>query len=165
MALESNTEQDFLGHIYMELGLGNHVAGQFFTPYDICKLMSRITISDDIDKEVNKKGYVSICDTACGAGATLISAANLAREILKKSGKNFQNYILFVGQDIDVTVGLMCYLQISLLGCSGYVKIGNSLTDPIKPDDDINKYWFTPMYFSDRWKMLKLINKTNILLS
>ena len=29
--------------------------------------------------------------------------------------------MLFVAQDIDLTVGLMCYIQLSFLGCAGYV--------------------------------------------
>ena len=36
MALEDNSEQDFLGELYMCLGLGSHHAGQFFTPYHLC---------------------------------------------------------------------------------------------------------------------------------
>lgn len=31
-ALELNPDQDFLGELYMELNLGNHWKGQFFTP-------------------------------------------------------------------------------------------------------------------------------------
>ena len=37
MALENEPEQDFLGKMYMNLNLGNHWKGQFFTPYNICK--------------------------------------------------------------------------------------------------------------------------------
>ena len=72
-------------------------------------------------------------------------------------------YILFTGQDIDETVGLMCYLQLSLLGCAGYVKIANTLTDPMRKNDDINKYWYTPMYFSDVWRIRRALHKANIL--
>lgn len=42
-ALEQNPEQDFLGELYMELNLGNHWKGQFFTPYHICDFMAQIT--------------------------------------------------------------------------------------------------------------------------
>ena len=34
-SLEENPEQDFLGRLFMELGLNNHWKGQFFTPYNI----------------------------------------------------------------------------------------------------------------------------------
>ena len=36
-------EQDFLGEMFMALGLGNHWAGQYFTPYNVASMMSRIT--------------------------------------------------------------------------------------------------------------------------
>lgn len=43
-ALEQNPEQDFLGSAYMELELGNDHAGQFFTPYDVCRLMAEVSV-------------------------------------------------------------------------------------------------------------------------
>lgn len=49
-----------------------------------------------------------------------------------------------------------------LLGLAGFIKIGNSITDPISTDDSSEKYWYTPMYFSDVWstrRMLRQINK------
>ena len=164
MAMEKNPEQDFLGMMFMELGLNSHYKGQFFTPYNVCQLMSEITLTG-MEKEINNHGYYSINDPACGAGATLIASANVSREILKKSGRNFQNHVLFIGQDIDETVGLMCYLQLSLLGCAGYVKIGDTFSDPMRNGDDIKKYWFTPMYFSDIWRLRRMYQKVNDILN
>ena len=157
MALELNPNQDFLGSIFMALGLGNKNSGQFFTPYHICELMAEITM-DGIAERVKKDGYVSINDCCCGAGATLIAASNVARRKLYKENLNFQNHICIVGQDIDQMVGLMCYIQISLLGMAGYVKIGNALTEPIEEDDDKTNHWYTPMYFSDVWAMRRFIH-------
>lgn len=164
MALEHNPEQDFLGKIFMELGLNSHYNGQFFTPYNVCQLMSEITLNG-LEEDIDQKEFYSINDPACGAGATLIAAANVSRKILSKAGKNFQNHVLFTGQDIDKTVGLMCYLQLSLLGCAGYVKIGNTLTDPMRDGDDMKKYWFTPMYFSDIWRIRRALGKAGILIN
>lgn len=39
-AFDADREQDFLGSAYMELELGNHWIGQFFTPYDLCRCMA-----------------------------------------------------------------------------------------------------------------------------
>lgn len=80
----------------------------------------------------------------------------------KADGKehlNFQNHVLVSAQDIDELVALMCYLQISLLGVAGYVKVGNSLTEPITSDDTLENYWFTPMYFSDIWETRRTIQR------
>lgn len=84
MALEENPEQDFLGGIFMELGLGDGKNGQFFTPYHICDLMAKITV-DDVSKEIEEKGYVTIHDPCCGAGATLIAGVHEVRRQLEKN--------------------------------------------------------------------------------
>lgn len=150
IALDNDPDQDFLGTTYTQLGLNNGNLAQIFTPYDVCKLMSRISLSNLLD-EIKLKGYATICDPACGAGATLISAANEAKELLKKEHLNFQNHILMAGQDIDETAGLMCYIQLSLMGLAGFVKIGDSLSNPISRNDKLDNYWFTPMYYSKIW--------------
>lgn len=158
-ALEQNPEQDFLGELYMKLNLGNHWKGQFFTPYHICDFMAQIT-ERDIEEEIEKKGFISICDPACGAGATLIAAANNA----KKAKHNFQNHILFVGQDIDRTAGMMCYIQMSLLGCAGYICIGNTLTNPIEghvlfpQEKEGQEFWYMPMFRMDVWSLRRMFH-------
>ena len=156
LALDENPEQDFLGSLFMSLDLGNDRNGQFFTPYHICELMSEITINDPI-KEIKENGYISINDCCCGAGATLIAGVHTIKRKLESVNLNYQNHVLVVAQDIDETVGLMCYIQLSLLGVAGCVKIGNTLTDPISSNDSKENYWYTPMYFSHVWTMRRLI--------
>lgn len=156
MALDANPEQDFLGKMFMDLGLGNSSVGQFFTPYSVCQLMADVVTSDldsNLQDKLEKQGYISLADECCGAGATLIAAINTIKRKMEKAtpSMNFQRHLLVVGQDIDETVALMCYIQISLLGVAGYIKVGNSITDPMTTDDDKSKYWYTPMYFSDIW--------------
>lgn len=155
MALEDNPEQDFLGSIYMSLNLGNQHNGQFFTPYHVCELMAEVTMQDSVLK-IEKGGYITINDPCCGAGATLIAGVHAAKKRLEKAGYNYQNHILVVAQDIDMTVALMCYIQLSLLGVAGCVKVGNSLTDPITANDSKENYWYTPMYFFPTWSMRRL---------
>lgn len=155
MALEENPEQDFLGAIYMELGLGNKGKAQIFTPYSVCDLLAQI-VGGDVAKAVEAEGYIAINDPCCGSGATLIAGIHQARRELDQVGLNWQNHVLIVAQDIDQTVALMCYIQISLLGAAAYVKIGNSLTEPITTGDSKENYWFTPMYFSQTWVMRRI---------
>lgn len=152
-ALEENPDQDFLGSAYMELEMGNSQAGQFFTPYSLCAMMARLN-NEDMAEQIKAKGYITVNDCACGAGATLVAAANSAREACEKMDppRNWQNHVLIVAQDIDFIVGMMCYIQLSLIGAAGFVKIGNSLTDPMCEGDDKKNYWFTPMYYSPVWR-------------
>lgn len=152
-AYDVGGHRDFLGEIYMELGLGNDRNGQFFTPYDVCRMMAKISI-DTAPQEIERNGYISINDCACGAGATLIAAADI---LLNDQKINYQQAALFVAQDIDETTALMCYIQLSLFGCAGYVHVGDTLTDPMTGHvlfgDGGENTWYTPMYFSEVWEM------------
>lgn len=158
MGMEENPDCDFLGELYMNLELGNKHAGQFFTPYSVCQLMAECSIDDDyLKKQLEKDGWISVNDCACGAGATLVAAANHFRKI----GINYQTQAMFVAQDVDMTVGLMCYIQLSLLGCAGYVVIGNTLTEPqtgkVLFGEESSRCWFTPMYFHPVWDTRRAI--------
>lgn len=157
-ALDENPEQDFLGKMFMQLGLGNENNGQFFTPYSVSRVIAELTLNE-IPEDVKQKGYSSICDPCCGSGTMLIAAANNAKNLLSKNGYNFQNHVLFVGQDIDQTVALMAYIQLSLLGVAGYIKVGNTLTEPMGTNDTFENYWFTPMYYSEIWETRRLIQR------
>ncbi len=149
-ALEENPFQDFLGDMYMELCMGNDHTGQFFTPYHLCRLMAEIAMEKDL-KEI--EDYVTVNEPACGAGANLIAIA----EAMHKRGINYQRKALFVAQDLDQTVALMCYIQLSLIGCAGYVHVGDTLCSPDTADplfgDGTSKTWMTPMFFSDEWNI------------
>ena len=155
MALEANPEQDFLGSMYMELDLGSKRLQQIFPPYHICQFMAAITV-ENVAEQVNEHGYISINDPCCGGGATLIAGVNEARKQLEKADLNYQNHVLVVAQDIDECVALMCYIQLSLLGVAGYVKVGDSLTEPMTTGDKLDHYWFMPMYFSNIWTMRRV---------
>lgn len=163
VALDKNPEQDFLGEVYMRLKLGSDALKQIFTPYHICQFMASATMNGLVE-QVEKKGYVTINDDCCGGGATLIAAANEARKELAKVHLNFQNHVLFYAQDIEETVALMCYIQLSLLGVAGVVKVGNSLTNPMKNGDSLETYWFTPIYFHEIWRTRRLIADLNDIL-
>ena len=164
---EESTDQDFLGELYMALELGNDHAGQFFTPYCVCKAMAKIT-SPNIADEISKRGWIGVNDPACGAGATLVAFANECRD----QGVNYQTSVLFVAQDIDYTVGCMCYLQLSLMGCAGYVIIDNSITNPstsydkhgLLPSNNPSTIWYTPFYFRDMWHWRRVAAQMDLVL-
>lgn len=155
-ALEKNPDQDFLGSIFIELGLANKHNGQYFTPYDVAKAKAEITLGD-VEDTLAKSGAVTIHDSCCGSGALLIASINVARKKLSCSGINFQNVVFVSAQDIDPTVAAMCYIQLSLHGVAGHVKVGNALVEPVATTDYFENYWFTPMYFSDVWRTRRTI--------
>ena len=57
--------------------LGNDHAGQFFTPYDVCRCMAEITFDPKLHPDM--EGFISVSDPACGAGATLLAFLKLSR--------------------------------------------------------------------------------------
>lgn len=150
LAMEDNPEQDFLGSFYHYLELHQEQKGQFFTPYNISRFMAEVLFEkNDARRKLEQNNYISVSDPACGAGAMLIAFANAA----KRSGINYQKQVLFVAQDIDHTAAIMCYIQLSLLGCPAVVIIGDTLTKPMfHPDNDV---WYTLFYHLNRWKFSK----------
>lgn len=164
MALDENPEQDFLGNIFMNLDLGDDRKAQIFTPYNVCSMMAAMIMGDDAVSIVKKKGCLTIHDPCCGAGTTLIAGIHEAKRQLEKENYNFQNHVFVVGQDIDFTVALMSYIQISLLGVAGFIKVGNSLTEPISTSDTKENYWITPMSFSNVWITRHIVKEMELLL-
>ena len=164
--LEQNPDQDFLGELFMGLGLSNEHNGQFFTPYNVCRMMAQIT-GTDLRTRINDRGWISVNDCACGAGALLVAFANECR----RQDVNYQTTILFTAQDIDFIVGCMCYIQLSLLGCPGYVVIGDSITNPstsldrhgLIPKHDSN-IWYTPFFFRQEWHLRRMLAQFEFLL-
>ena len=151
---------DFLGELYMGLELGNKYGGQFFTPYGLCQAMARMEITQEVlDAEMARQGYISINDCACGAGATLVAAANE----LRRMGFDYQRNTLFVAQDIDSTTALMCYIQLSQLGCAGYVVVGDTLAAPqtghVLFGEASSRCWYTPMFYHEAWTVRRSIAK------
>lgn len=156
LALEDNPAQDFLGSLYHNLELHQEQKGQFFTPYHISEFMSELQSSEkDTNEIIQKNGYISVCDPACGAGAMLIAFANVA----KKHNINYQTQVLFVAQDIDHTAAMMCYIQLSLLGCPAIIAIGNSITEPFPhPNNDV---WYTLFYYLNRQRFTSEVAEEN----
>lgn len=165
IGMEKNPDQDFLGEMYMALEMGNQHAGQFFTPYSVCKAMAKMN-EPNVAGHIEQKHWISVNDCACGAGALLVAFANECAA----QGVNYQTSVLFTAQDIDMTVACMCYIQLSLLGCAGYVKIANSITDPSTSIDgrglipvDKGDIWYTPLYFSPIWQGRQLYTRMDLM--
>ena len=137
LALEENPEQDFLGGLYTALELCDTRNEQFFTPYTVAKTMARLQCGD-LAGEIKAKGSIRVSDPCCGAGALLIAFANAARE----QGVDYQRGIVFIARDIDFTASMMCFIQLSLLGCAGCVVVGDTLRPGPVPPQNI---WYMPL--------------------
>lgn len=173
MALDENPEQDYLGEMFMALELGNHWKGQFFTPYHLCEFMAKCTLQDVGDR-IEQRGWIGIMDCCCGAGALLIAARNnlyLANPPIGYLPPHL--HALFVCQDIDRTAALMCYVQLSLLGCAGYVVVGDAFMhpavfrygNPVLPiETEGQEIWCMPMFHDHVWVIRQEIAKLDALI-
>lgn len=114
-----------------------------------------MAIGEECRKEIEEKGYVSVNDPCVGAGAMLIAVAQAFRE----RKVNYQTSVLFIGQDVDPVVAKMAYIQISLLGCPGYITVGNSLTNPqtghvlFPEENEGQELWITPLFMHQAWEL------------
>lgn len=117
---------DWLGTIYMESGAGNKSTGQFFTPFHLSVLTSKLGLRKDISKE---NPLVINEPSAGGSGMIIASALEL-----QSRGLNYQNCMKVVVQDLDWLCVYMSYVQLSLMGIDAEVVQGNTLAEPYTSD-------------------------------
>ena len=134
---------DFLGSIFMELGLGDTHGGQFFTPYEVCRLMAKINLGEPQRLITGQRPYITVSEPTCGAGAMVIAIA----EAMLEGGINPQQALWVSCVDVSETAARMCHLQLSLLGIPGEVVIGNSLSL------DVSRTMRTPMHHIGAWDL------------
>lgn len=132
--------QDFLGVVFQELELSSHWHGQFFTPYTLCKMMAMMTCQD-APEIIKQKGFITVGEPACGAGAMVIAMA----EALKDQGINYQHQLHVQATDLDPTAAHMAYIQFSLLHIPAIVFIGNTISMKM------TSAWPTPAHHLGFW--------------
>lgn len=134
---------DILGRLFGELDMGSDARGQFFTPYEVCMLMAEVTIGDPnhLRETIERQGFATVMEPACGAGAMLIAFAETAR----KHGINPQKQIHVTAQDVDPRAVHMTYLQLSLLHIPAAIILGNTLAV------ECREVWYTPAHILDGW--------------
>lgn len=132
---------DFLGEAYMANDLGNSNRGQFFTPQPICDLMAKMQMSTT-DETIEKKGFITAHEPACGAGATIIGLYNAMIE----AKYNPQKQLYVEAIDLDPICADMAYIQLSLLAVPAKILTGDSLRW------QFTRQLYTPMYFMDLWE-------------
>lgn len=126
---------DFIGELYMQLEISNKHRGQFFTPYNISKMMASL-----LGFEPNRQGIVELNEPAVGSGGMIVAYA----EQMELAGYNYQTDLRVVCNDIDFDVVKMCYIQLSLLGIDAVVYQGDTIS--LK----MNEVWYTPMHLLNK---------------
>ena len=114
---------DFLGVFSSDLGVLDGRAGQFFTPYEVSRLMAEINLSG-VGKTIEERGFFTIQEPACGAGGMLLASA----DTLDNMGFDPMLTMWIEAIDVSPRCQRMAYLQCTLRGLSGRVHHANTLT-------------------------------------
>lgn len=134
---------DVLGKLFHELELHNKWTGQFFTPYDLCRMMARMTLGEpaELEAKISERGFVRAAEPAAGSGAMVVALAQEMRD----AGINYQKHLHVTATDVDLKCVHMAYLQFALLHIPAVIIHGNSLS--------LEEYsrWFTPAHIMDGW--------------
>ena len=80
LALEDEPA-DVLGRSFHDLELHNKWAGQYFSPYALCRMVAKMTLSDEesVRAKIAERGFVTTSEPACGSGAMVIALAQIGR--------------------------------------------------------------------------------------
>lgn len=114
---------DFLGQVVGDLELINGHMGQFFTPYDVSRMIAEMTL-DTVGEVIAEQGFVTVQEPACGAGGMMIAAA----DAIERRGFDVGRQLYVEGTDISAMCFKMTYLQASLRGIPATIRRGNTLT-------------------------------------
>ena len=132
--------RDVLGEIYSQIGGLSKGLSQVFTPNHIAKMMANM-ILDLKDNKLKENEYITVLDPTCGSGVLLVGAVNT----LESKKINYEDKVLFIGQDLDFICVCMTYIQMCMNCMAGYVIQGNSLTN------ETFKIFYTPQYYYGKW--------------
>lgn len=128
-------EWDYLGEIYMELECSSKKTGQFFTPFHISVLTSKLGIMNE-----NKNEKMYLTEPSCGSGGIIIATA----VNLKEQGIDYQSVLDVTARDLDWLSVYMCYVQLSIMGINAIVIQGDVLSDLHKNDIYKERVFKTP---------------------
>jgi hypothetical protein len=134
LAMEGLEEglSDFLGTVYEGAELSNAGHGQFFTPYDISKMLAQVSLPEEFPEH----RIITIYDPCSGAGGMAVAAC----EVMGERGFDWQRKACFTLLDIDPVCFRMSYIQLSLIGASGVVILGDTLAL------EERRVWTTPVF-------------------
>lgn len=115
--------RDFLGAVAAEIGALDAGLGQFFTPYEVSRLMAEINLTD-VPRLIEEHGFFTMEEPAAGAGGMVIAAADAVASL----GYDPALTMWFEAVELNRPTFHMAYIQTTLRGLAGKVCHGNSLS-------------------------------------
>ncbi|UWR62790.1 SAM-dependent methyltransferase [Phaeobacter inhibens] len=114
---------DFLGMAAGELEVLDAKLGQFFTPYEVSRMMAEISLTD-VDEKIAEQGFITVQEPAAGAGGMLLAVA----DVIEGKGLNLETSIWIEAVELSRPTYHMCYVQCAARGLAGKIICGNSLS-------------------------------------
>jgi hypothetical protein len=114
---------DFLGSAATQMEVLNAGIGQFFTPYDVSRMIAEMTLQD-AGPLIEANGFVTVSEPASGAGGMVLAAA----DALQQQGFDPSLHMLVNAVDLSPLCYHMTFLQLSLRGIPALVEHANSLS-------------------------------------
>ena len=134
LALEDDMS-DVLGAVYMGLETSSKVTGQFFTPDNISRLVSKMMDENIVSTEdvITLNVPIKLHEPACGSSGMIIAYARALRE----KDIDYQRKLDVKATDIDFACVYMSYIQLSLLGIKAVIARQDSLLWEKVPQEHI----------------------------
>ncbi len=113
---------DFLGDVAGEYEFLNKHLEQFFTPYNVARMMAEMNLFG-FESFIHERGFFKMQEPAAGAGVMVLAAADVLQ------GMGFDPGLVMLVNAIDISslAYHMCYLQLSWRGISALVECRNAL--------------------------------------
>lgn len=122
MEMETRPFEDILGGCYMEFAIsakGQQWNGEFHTPKPVCDLMARMTLGDM--ESLSDEGVITVCEPACGAGAMILSLAEVCTLEVRRR-------LRVTAIDINRIACDMAFINTTLWGVPTRIIHGNTLS-------------------------------------
>jgi len=113
---------DFMGQVAGELGALDAGLGQFFTPYELSRLIAEMNLGDAAEM-IAQRGFITMQEPAAGAGGMLLAAA----DTLEAKGVALRDCWM-EATELSRSTFHMLYVQLAARGIAGRVICGNSLS-------------------------------------
>ncbi len=114
---------DFLGAVAGEIGALDARLGQFFTPYEVSRLMANVSLTG-VEEIIEKRGFYTVQEPAAGAGGMLLAMA----DVIEEKGFDLETSVWFEAVELSRPTFHMGYIQTAARGLAGRFVCGNSLS-------------------------------------
>ncbi len=113
---------DFLGSVATQMEVLNSRLGQFFTPYELSRMIAELTLQE-AGPTIEANGFITVQEPASGSGGLVIAAA----DALEKDGFDPSMNMLVNAVDVSPLCFHMTYIQTTLRGIPALVELGDTL--------------------------------------